>query len=318
MPALYLNEADVRELLDMPTAINVIEELFRQLAAGRAKNVPRTRVQGGKMILHTMSGACEYLGVGGWKAYSTTRNGAKFLVGIYDLNTGDLIGLLEADYLGQLRTGAASGVATEFLARPEASMVGLFGAGAQARTQLKAVCTVRRIERVEVYCRNAARCEAFAAEMSEYCATRVVPSRTPDAAAAEKDIVICATTSKTPLFDGRVLEEGTHLNVIGSNFLSKAEVDVTTIQRSDSIVCDSIDQCRLEAGDFVPAIEAGVTDWPLMLELSDVVVGRKTGRALAENITLFKSVGLAIEDVALAAKLLELARQQQLGKLLPF
>ncbi len=318
MSAIFLTEDDVRGLLDMTTSINVVEELFRQLASGGAKNVPRARVPGGKMMLHTMSGTCEYLGVGGWKVYSTTREKARFHVGLYDLSTGEMLALIEADALGQFRTGAATGVATEFLARPDAKVVGLFGAGLQARTQLKAVCSVRRIEQVEVYCRDAARREAFAAEMSEYCATRVIPVHSPDQVAAEKDIVICATTSKTPLFDGRVLDEGTHLNVIGSNFLSKAEVDVTTVHRADSIVCDSLEQCRLEAGEFVPAIEAGVTDWSLLHELSDVVVGRETGRALAENITLFKSVGLAVEDVALGAKLMQMAREAKVGQPLPF
>ncbi|MCX7423371.1 MAG: ornithine cyclodeaminase family protein [Planctomycetia bacterium] len=318
MPALFLTEDNVRELLDMPAAIEVVENLFRQLADGRVKNVPRARVIGGKMMLHTMSGVCEYLNIGGWKAYTTTRDKARFLVGLYDLATGETLAIIEADTLGQLRTGAASGVATEFLARPDAKVVGLFGAGLQARTQLKAVCSVRHIERVEVYCRDAARRESFAAEMSEYCATRVVPAHTPDDAAAEKDIVICATTSKTPLFDGRVLDEGTHLNVVGSNFLSKAEVDVTTIQRSVRIICDSVEQCRLEAGDFIPAIEAGVTDWSLMHELAGIVSGHQTGRALPEDITLFKSVGLAIEDVALGAKLLQLAKDANLGQPLPF
>lgn len=317
MAAIFLTEDHVRELLDMPTAIEVVEELFRELGNGRAKNLPRQRVQAGKMLLHTMSGACEYLGVGGWKAYSTTREKSRFHVGLYDLATGEVLAIIEADFLGQLRTGAASGVATEFLARPDAKVVGLFGAGLQAATQLKAVCSVRKISRVEVYCRDAARREAFAAQMSEYCAIEVVPGHAPDEVAADKDIVITATTSKTPIFDGRAIEDGTHLNVIGSNFLAKAEVDVTTIQRADSLICDSVEQCRLEAGDFVPAIEAGITDWPLMHELADLVTGRDTGRALPENITLFKSVGLAIEDIALGAKLLQLARQQGTGTKLP-
>ena len=132
MPAIFLTEDHVRELLDMPTAIEVVRELFRELAIGRAKNVPRQRVQGGKLLLHTMSGVCEYLGIGGWKAYSTTREKSRFHVGLYDLASGELLALIEADFLGQLRTGAASGVATEFLARPDAKHVGLFGARVDA------------------------------------------------------------------------------------------------------------------------------------------------------------------------------------------
>ena len=314
MQPLYLSELDVRELLDMETALEVVEQAFRELAHGRAQNIPRSRAQAPGIILHTMSASAEYLGLVGWKAYTTTPQGARFQVALYAVETGNLVALIDADYLGQLRTGAASGVATEFMARPDAKLVGLFGAGKQARTQLKAVCTVRNIERVEVYSRNEDRCRVFVEEMSQYCDTKVVPVRIPDAVAAEKDIVICATTSRTPLFDGRVLDEGTHLNVVGSNYLNKAEVDVATIRRADAIICDSVEQCRLEAGDFVQALEEGVVDWSLLRELSAVVAGQETGRPNGESITLFKSVGLAIEDVALAGRLWTLARETGLGQ----
>ena len=318
MAAIFLTEDDVRDLLDMETAIEVMEDAFRQWGSAAASNVPRTRVQGPKIMLHTMSASADYLGLVGWKAYTTTVNGARFHVGLYSAETGAMLALIEADLLGQLRTGATSGVATEYMARPDAHVVGLFGAGQQAAGQLKAVCSVRKIERVEVYSRHEHRCRIFANEMSELCNTTVVPIRTPDAVAAEKDIVICATNARTPLFDGRVLDEGTHLNVVGSNFPQKAEVDVTTIRRADVIICDSIEQCKLEAGDFAAALEAGVTDWTLMHDLAEVVTGRQTARPTAESITLFKSVGLALEDIALAGKLVTLAQRAGLGKPLPF
>jgi ornithine cyclodeaminase/alanine dehydrogenase-like protein (mu-crystallin family) len=318
MPVLYLTEEDVTELMDMEMCIDILEEAFQQLAAGKAVNVPRVRVQAPGACLHTMSASAEYLGLIGWKAYSTTRAGAKFLVGIYRIDDGELVALIEASQLGRLRTGAASGVATEYMARPDAKVVGVFGTGFQARTQLKAVCTVRKIERVEVYSRNEERRHKFAEEMSEWCNTKVVPVHAPDDAATEKDIVICATTSRAPLFDGRVLDEGTHLNVVGANYLNRAEIDVATIRRADVIVCDSIEQCKLEAGDFTAALEQGVTDWELMHNLSDVVTGQTAGRPLPESITLFKSVGLAIEDVAVAAKLFDRARTEGLGRELPF
>jgi ornithine cyclodeaminase/alanine dehydrogenase-like protein (mu-crystallin family) len=254
----------------------------------------------------------------GWKAYTTTRAGARFHVCLSDAATGQPAAFIEANFLGQLRTGAASGVATEIMARPDAKVVGLLGSGLQARTQLKAVCSVRRIERVEIYSRDAERRTKFAAEMSEYCGTQVVPVHAPDEAAAEKDIVICATASRTPVFDGRVLDEGTHLNVVGSNWLNKAEIDGVTIRRSDVVVCDSIEQCRLEAGDFVASLEEGTFEWSRAAELSAVVAGQQTGRATPENVTLFKSVGLAIEDVAIGAKILELAREEGMGQPLPF
>ncbi len=317
MPVLYLSENDVRELVDMEDAIEVIEEIFRQLAAGNALNTPRSRTAAPGITLHSMAAAAPYLGVVGWKQYTTTKSRARFHVALYDATSGEMLALIAADYLGQLRTGAASGVATEYMARPDAKYVGLFGTGSQARTQLKAVCSVRRIEQATVYSRDPDRRARFAEEMTEYCATKVVAAHTPEEASAEKDIVICATTSRTPVFDGRSLSEGTHLNVIGSNYLLKAEIDATTVRMADTIVCDSIDQCKLEAGDFVEAIEGGATDWRLMRELADVVSGRETGRAHPEHITLFKSVGLAIEDVALAWRILQLAREQGLGKELP-
>lgn len=318
MPALYLTEEDVRELLDMEIAIEVVEEAFRHLADGTAVNVPRMRARAPGMCLHTMSATAEYLGTAGWKAYTTTKEGARFHVGLYSIATGEPTAVIEANFLGQLRTGAASGVATEYMARPDAKVVGLFGAGLQARTQLKAVCTVRRIELVEVYSRDEERCRLFCEQMSELCGTRVVPSRTPDAVATEKDIVICATASRAPLFEGRVLDEGTHLNVIGSNYLNKAEIDVATVRRADTIVCDSIEQCKLEAGDFVQALEDGAVDWSNMRELADVVSDRETGRKTPECITLFKSVGLALEDVALGTKLVELAIKEGMGQPLPY
>lgn len=318
MPAIYLTEADVQELLDVETAIEAVETAFRQLADGKAVNVPRRRAVAPGITLHAMSAAAEYLGFVGWKAYTTTRSQARFHLGLCEAAGGALVALIEADFLGQLRTGAASGVATEYMARTDAKTVGLFGTGKQARTQLKAVTSVRRIDRVEVYGRDPERRAAFAEKMCEYCATQVVAAGSPEEAASEKDIVICATTSKVPVFEGRVLQPGTHLNVIGSNYLTKAEIDVETVRRVDTIVCDSVEACRGEAGDFVEAIEAGVTDWELMHDLALVVSGQQTGRARPEDVTLFKSVGLAIEDVALGVRLLEIAREEKIGKPLPF
>ena len=228
------------------------------------------------------------------------------------------VALIEANLLGQMRTGATSGVATKYMARPDAAVVGCFGTGFQARSQLKAVCRVRRIERIDVYSRNDERRRSFAHEMAEYCGVPTLAVHNPEQAAAEKDIVICVTNSKAPLFDGHVLDEGTHLNVVGSNYLTRAEIDVTTIRRADHIVCDSRDACQLEAGDFVPALEDGSLDWSRVHELSDVVVGRETGRAHAEDITVFKSVGLGLEDLAVAVRVFERAKAEDVGRPLPF
>ncbi len=318
MPALFLSEDDVRELADIDLALDTVERAFAALAEGTAHNIPRRRAKSPGIWLHGMHASAEYLGVSGWKFYTTTKHEAKFHVGLYDNKSGELIAMIEADELGRLRTGAASGVATEAMARLDASVVGLFGTGRQARTQLQAVCKVRKIERVEVYSRNAERCAQFAEEMSELCVTEVVSVHRPDEAAADKDIIITASSAKTPVFDGRVLVDGTHLNIIGSNSLQKTEVDAVTVQQADHIVCDSIEACQLEAGDFQEALQLGMTDWRLMHDLADVVSGQQTGRATPEDITLFKSVGLAIEDVALAKAIYDRAQSENVGQQLPF
>jgi ornithine cyclodeaminase/alanine dehydrogenase-like protein (mu-crystallin family) len=317
MPAIYLTEDDVRELMDMEASIEVVEEAFRQLAEGQGVNLPRVRAKAGGVMLHNMSAGAEYLGLVGFKAYTTTKAGARFHVVVYNTE-GELVAMVAADYLGRLRTGAASGVATEFMARPDAKVVGVFGTGRQARTQLKAVCTVRKIEQVEVYSPNPEHQQQFAEEMAEWCVANVVPVHSPEECAAEKDIIITATSSKVPVFDGTAIDEGTHLNVVGSNFLSKSEIDAATVRRADYLVCDSVDQCKLEAGDLARAVDEGIREWSAMHDLADIVTGRETGRATPDDVTLFKSVGLAIEDVAMAAEIVKRAREAGLGVTLPF
>jgi ornithine cyclodeaminase/alanine dehydrogenase len=274
-------------------------------------NAPRRRVRNPDVVLHTMSAACAAYGLVGFKAYTTSRTGNRFDVVLYDGNTGEMAAWIEADWLGQVRTGAASGLATRLMARPDAARVGLLGAGKQARTQLEAVCAVRDIVEVLVYSRRADARQAFAAEMQERLGVRVVPVAAPHEAATGMDIVITATTSSTPVLEGRWLGEGTHINAVGSNALTRAELDPLAIRLADTIVADSVEQCRIECGDFVAPLEQGILDWSRVIELSDVVVGRQLGRPTPESITLFKSLGIAIEDLAVAARVLERARQSR-------
>ncbi|MHB8736957.1 MAG: ornithine cyclodeaminase family protein [Terriglobales bacterium] len=318
MSALYLTEADVTRLIDMRSAVEAVEEAFRKLAAGEAMNVPRARAQGPGIVLHSLSAAAAYLGLVGWKCYTTTRGGARFLVGLYDTASGDLAALVEADRLGQLRTGAATGVAAEWMAPREAGEMGLFGTGRQAETQLAAVAVVRPLKRAFVYGRDAERRAAFAARMSVQLGFEVSPVDRPLQAAEELPIVVTATTSRAPVFDGAWLAKGALVAAVGSNWLNKAEIDTTVVRRADTVVCDSIAACRQEAGDFRDALDKGIFDWSRAVELADVVAGRTAGRGRADGIALFKSVGLAIEDVALGAKLLELARREGAGLELPF
>lgn len=317
MPALYLTEADVEKLLDIDLAIDACKEMFRHLAAGEAEHIPRARVQAPGIVLHTMSGAAGYLGLVGWKSYTTTRSGAKFLLGLYG-SDGQLQAMIEADKLGQLRTGAATGVAVELMALPEASEVGLFGAGWQAQTQLLAVSRARPIKVAYVYSRNEKKRVDFADRMGAQLGIDVRPVDRPQEAAEDLPIVVTATTSREPVFDGNWLAEGALVCAVGSNWLNRAEIDSTVVRRADNIVCDSIKACQIEAGDFVNALEKGIFDWSRAVDLADLVAGRATGRNTRDSIALFKSVGIALEDVAVGAKLLEQARQQGVGQELPF
>jgi len=313
MSILLLNEDEVRNLLTMEMALDAVEAGFRKQGLDEAQNIPRTRCQTDHAMLHVLSGAAKTLGVMGYKAYTTSKRGARFHVGIFDGKTGELTAILQADYLGQVRTGAASGVATKYLARPECAEVGLFGAGKQAAQQLVAMCKVRPIKRIQVYSRNEENKKKFCTEMSALCQVPVEPVANPIDAARNKDIVITATNSRDVL-QGDWIAEGTHLNVIGSNFVSKAEVDAETIRRSKPIVVDSKDQAHFEAGDFHQALEKGAMSWSSIVELGTVIVGRAPGRKAPEEISLFKSLGIALEDITTAAKVVAKAKEAGVGR----
>jgi alanine dehydrogenase len=313
MSVLMLTENDVRRLLTIDMALEAVEQVLRKQALDEAQNIPRARCQTDHAMLHVMSGAAKTLGILGYKAYTTTRKGAHFHVALYDGKSGALLALIQADYLGQMRTGAASGVATQYMARHDAQEVGLFGTGKQARTQLLAVCKVRNIRHVHVYSPNDEHRRQFAHEMRALCQCDIDPVPRPELAAQDKDIVITATSSREPVLSGNWIAEGTHLNVIGSNFLGKAEVDAVAVRRCESIIVDSKDQARLEAGDFAQALEEGSIHWADVHELGQVIVGRFTGRAHPQDVTLFKSLGIALEDIAVAAKVYARANETGAG-----
>lgn len=313
---LLLTEDEVRQLLTMEMALEAVEQGLRKLGLDEAVNIPRSRAQTDHAMLHVLSAAAKTLGVMGFKAYTTSRKGAKFHVTLYDGKSGAMLALIQADYLGQVRTGAASGIATQYMARPDACEVGLFGTGKQARTQLEAVCKVRKINRVHVYSPSEEHRRQFAAEMSQTCGVEIVAVHRPEQAAEDMDIVITATSSREPVLNGNWLSEGAHVNAIGSNFLGKAELDVVAIRRADILVVDSKDQARIEAGDFAQALEDGSLHWSDVHELGQVIVGRYAGRSRAQDITLFKSLGIGIEDVAVAARVYAKAREVGMGRMI--
>ncbi len=314
MPVLYLTEAEVARVVTMDLALDAVAAAFRKLAIDEAVNVPRQRCQTDQVMLHVLPAATKTLGVLGFKAYTASKAGARFHVTLFDGKTGEMTTILEADVLGQFRTGAASGVATKKLARADANTVGCLGTGKQARTQLLAVCKVRQVKKIHVFGRDAEKRKAFATQIATETGVEVVPVETAEDAVRGLDIVITATNAREPVLFGAWISEGQHLNLVGSNFLAKAEADVEVFRKATVVAVDSKEQAKLEAGDFVTALNTGVLHWADIHEFAPLFVGKYPGRESPQDVTVFKSLGLGIEDITLAVKVVELAKQQGLGR----
>jgi alanine dehydrogenase len=303
---LHLTESDVRRLLPMTKALELVEAGFRHLAAGQAANHPRRRLQhNSSATLHYMTAVDLATGYIGAKLYTThPRTGAHFIVLLWAAD-GTPLASIEANALGQIRTGAATGVATRFLSRPDARVAGLIGTGFQARTQLEAVACVKNLSEARVFSRLEERRCKFAAEMSELLALPVLPVASAEEAVQDSDIVITATNSREPVLRGEWLSLGAHVNAVGSNQARRRELDSDAVGRAALIVTDSLEQARMESGDLIAAVEAGAAAWDQVVELAEVVAGNHPGRCQAKDITLFKSNGLALEDIAVAGYLYE-------------
>ena len=315
---LLLHESDVRELLTMQMALSAVEESFERLGDGTGIVQPRRRlhVPDGS-YLHYMAAADVRRSYMGMKIYTSAREGLRFIVPLFNAVTGELLALIEADYLGQMRTGAASGVATRLMARPDASKIGLIGTGLQARTQLQAIALVRKIDRVRAFGRDAARREKFAKDAAELLKIAVEPVGSAAEAVAGADIVVTATTASRPVVTGSMLQPGMHINAIGANFPEKRELDDDAVLRSNVVAVDLLEQAKIEAGDLIQTYAKDPERWKSVLELSDIAVGRKTGRSSSDQITLFKSSGIAIEDVTTAACVYETAIEKGIGRQIP-
>lgn len=312
----FFTEDDVVDLLPMQDAVACVDEAFRLLASGDAVNKPRQRVRVDKLMLHVLPAGSAALGYVGLKAYTTGPSGARFYFLLFDATSGELVALMEADRLGQIRTGAASGVATRYLAREDASRVGIYGTGWQARSQLEAIVVVRSVESVAAYGRNQERREKFCDEMSETLGIPVTPCDSPEAVTAEADILVTVTNSREPVLKGEWLHSGQHINAAGSNNLRRLEIDADAVTRSSFIATDSLEQAKIECGDLAAVVNSGGITWDDVHELADVVAGNTTARQSEDDITLFESQGLAIEDVAVAKHVYETGLEEGRGKTL--
>ena len=304
---LYLRESEVAELLSPEEALEAIEGCFRRMAAGRVELRPRFRLGLNPGVLNVMAASDLELGVSGLKTYGVSEGDARFVVVLFAADRAEVLAIVEADKLGQLRTGAASAVAARHLAKPEAKSLGILGTGWQAESQVLCMrAALPELDRVVAYSRNeealARFCGRFEAEAGEY-----------NKDAAEMDVVVTITSSKDPVLRGEWLKPGALVCAVGANRIQSRELDNAVVERAAFVCCDSKEQAKIEAGDLVEPVERGVLDWLEVHELSEVVGGEVQGRAQDDDIVLFKSLGIAAEDLAVGALVLERARERGVG-----
>ena len=304
---LWLSEDDVASLVSPGEAIPVVEDCFRRIAAGQVELMPRRRfaVEGGYFAV--MAAADRGLGVAGLKSYTVVGEALHFVVCLFDLGSGALTAMIAADRLGQVRTGAASGVAAKQLARPGAATLGLIGAGWQAESQLAAIrAAVPSIERVVVSSRTRERAEAFAQRHDAEVAAS-------PADAGGCDVVVTATTSKDPVLRGDWLSDGALVCAVGANYATARELDSQVIARATLVCCDSLEDARLESGDLIEPVAAGQLDWLEVQELHSIVAGEVPGRQADDDVIVFKSNGIAAWDIAIGHEVVRRARERGVG-----
>jgi ornithine cyclodeaminase/alanine dehydrogenase len=318
MTVRYLTEADVASLLDVRTTIDLLDAAARKQAAGEAQNAPRQRVASGNVRMNLLGAALD--GRVGHKTYPIGPNGATFWYTLYDA-TGAILALMEANTLGQIRTGAASGLATRLLARPDARIAAIVGTGWQARTQLAAMCAARPIERALAWGRTPENVSAFCAAMSATLGIPVEPAQTVAEAVRDADVVATMTSASEPLVRADMLKAGAHINAAGSNRATAAEIDAGVVRRAAVVVVEDVAQARVESGDLLRAErDAGAWEWSRAVRLADVVAGKHPGRDGADDLTLFESLGIGLWDIAAANYVYDRAGERNAGTMieLPF
>ena len=299
---LYLTEADVESLFEPRDAVPIVEESFRRLAAGEVVNQPRLRLLGDARALALMGAVDSGIGVAGIKTYVSA-----FVVVLFGAASGECLGVIEANRLGQLRTGAASGVAAKHLARAGARRLGVIGCGFQAETQVHCIrAAVPTLEEVVVYCRTES-------ALADFCARVGAEPAESHRDAADADVVVTVTWSKDPVLRGDWLRPGALVCAVGANRPTHRELDDAVLERATFVCCDSVDNAKLESGDLIEPVEHGVLDWLEVHELQEVVAGEVRGRQSDEDVVVFKSNGLAAWDVAIGAAALERARERGVG-----
>jgi alanine dehydrogenase len=296
---IYLTEADVSRLVTVKDAIATLEALFATWGQPSTSNLPRQRARLAGGAFNLMGAAYGAKGVHGLKAYAGLK-GAQFHTLLYSSLDGRLKAIIEADLFGQMRTGAASGLATKLLANPDAHTLGVIGTGRQSRTQAIAVCAVRPIKRVKVFARTPEHRESYARAMEKELGVEVLPAPSAQACVADAGVVVTITKSAEPVCRADWLAHGAHVNAAGANSADRREIDAETVLRAAVKATDHVEQAKVEAGEFRELVAAGKLAWSDIRELGEFVTGTAKGRTSPSDLTLFKSLGIALEDVAFA------------------
>jgi ornithine cyclodeaminase/alanine dehydrogenase-like protein (mu-crystallin family) len=317
--ALLLTENDVTRLLTMPEAIEAVEAAFAELGTGKGTaNHPRQRFFLPHGVLHHMAATLPGKGYMGTKTYTSFPDGTRFYVMLFSSNSGELLALIEGNRLGQVRTGATTGVAAKYMARDDVTLASLIGAGWQAEAQAEALVAVRpHIREFQVYSRHYVPRERFCQKMTRKLSVRFTPFDSAEAAVRGTQVVITATTAREPVVFADWLSPGDFVAAVGANRLTAREVDEEVLARSAVVAVDDLTQAKTEAAELIFANERRRFNWDQAVALSEVVSGWRPGRTDPEDITFFKSLGVAIEDVAVAALVYEKAKAQGVGAELP-
>ena len=305
---LVLRESDVQDLIEMPDVIAAVEGAMRELGEGDAQNEPRRRAFGPGGLLNVMFASYPGGNCSGLKTYTVSDGHVRFLVVLFGID-GSLKALVEADFMGAYRTGAATAVAVKALRSATPATVAIIGTGWQAATQALALSNVLEIKELRVYSRNEERRAAFAEEQEAQLGVKTVGSASAEEAVRGADIVVTVTTSHTPVVEADWVEPHALVAAIGSNFRNRTELPPELVERATTVVVDQLVTAQLESGDLIQAAEAGKFDWSQTVELGAVVAGQWE-RPDAAGITLFESHGLALWDLAAATVVVEAARKR--------
>ena len=313
MSPIYLNEDEVNNLITVSEAINILEKAAIARSEGKIWNQPRYRLPIRNGNYNFMAASWPEKNIVGHKSYTAGKNGASFHNMLYGCEGEGLLSIIESNRLGQIRTGAASGLASKFLSRKSSSTLGVIGTGYQSETQIQAICSVREISKIKIFSRNKEKRELFKQKMTKILGDRIIISNSLDEVSDGIDILVTITNSVNPVITSEMILKGLHINAAGNNSWMKSEIDIEAFNRFNIVVTDDIDQSKIECGELIRAVERGYFSWDKVIQLDSVISGSVQGRKSNRDITLFESQGIALEDLAVSEFVYKRAIQNNIG-----